>query len=91
MSSVTGTVVSKPCMTMPSESPTRMKSTKRIDDRRGMGVIGGERDDRLAALAGADVVRGEAAVHDFGGHRRFLSSSFPVGLQPIGLTPNSQK
>ena len=26
MSSVTGTVVSSPCMTMPSESPTRMKS-----------------------------------------------------------------
>jgi 3-methyl-2-oxobutanoate hydroxymethyltransferase len=27
MSSVTGTVVSKPCMTLPSESPTRRKST----------------------------------------------------------------
>ncbi len=26
MSSVTGTVVSMPCMTMPSESPTRMTS-----------------------------------------------------------------
>ena len=26
MSSVTGTVVSKPCMTLPRESPTRMTS-----------------------------------------------------------------
>jgi hypothetical protein len=26
ISSVTGTVVSSPCITMPSESPTRMKS-----------------------------------------------------------------
>ncbi len=29
MSSVTGTVVSKPCITLPSESPTRMTSQNR--------------------------------------------------------------
>ena len=52
-SSGTGTVVSKPCMTMPRLSPTSRKSHERVGDGRGVGVIGGERDDRLAALAGA--------------------------------------
>ena len=33
MSSVTGTVVSSPCMTMPSESPTRMTSQWRSTRR----------------------------------------------------------
>jgi hypothetical protein len=31
-----------------------------VDQRRGMGVMGGEHHDRLAALAGADVRRGLA-------------------------------
>ena len=30
-----------------------------VGDGRGMGVIGGEADDRLAALARADVGRGK--------------------------------
>src|SRR5712671_4169329 len=33
MSRVTGTVVSSPCMTMPSESPTRMRSQCRSSRR----------------------------------------------------------
>ena len=33
MSSVTGTVVSSPCITMPSESPTRMTSQCRSTSR----------------------------------------------------------
>jgi hypothetical protein len=32
-----------------------------IDQRRGMSVIGGQHHDRIAALAGADVRRGEPA------------------------------
>ena len=59
MSSVTGTVVSSPCITMPSESPTRITSQYLSTMPRGVRVIRGQADDRLAALAGENVGRGE--------------------------------
>ena len=68
-------------MTMPSESPTRMKSTSGSMMRGGVGVIGGQRDDRLAALPGADVVRRQPAGLDFYGH---------VG-DPGLLTPSARR
>ena len=39
-----------------------------VDQPRGMGVIGGQRHDRLAALAGADVGRGQPPVVLLDGH-----------------------
>jgi hypothetical protein len=39
-----------------------------VEDARGVRMIGGERDDRLAALAGADVGRGEAPLLGMGRH-----------------------
>ncbi len=59
ISSVTGTVVSSPCITMPSESPTRITSQYLSTSARGVRVIRSENDDGLAALAGADIRRSE--------------------------------
>lgn len=70
MSSVTGTVVSKPCITLPSELPTRMTSQKRSTRSARMRVIRGEHHDRLAILAGADIGRGHALDGGLHGHGR---------------------
>ena len=51
ISSVTGTVVSSPCMTMPKRIADQKKLDQIVRHRRRMRVIGGQRDDRLAALA----------------------------------------
>ena len=59
MSSVTGTVVSSPCITMPSEVADQDDVAIAVEDARGMRVIGRQANDRLAALAGADVRRGK--------------------------------
>ena len=49
---------------------------ERIGDGRGVRMIGGERDDRLAALAGGDFGRGDALLR-YGrlrGHRGVLEA-----------------
>ena len=47
---------------------------ERVGDGRGVGMVGGERHDRLAALAGGDLGRGDALARNGGfcGHRRLF-------------------
>ena len=78
MSSVTGTVVSRPCITMPSESPTRMKSQCASTIRGRMGVIGGQADDRLAAFARADIGGGEPPDLVLDRHDYFPNTGTPI-------------
>ena len=59
MSSVTGTVVSEPVHHHAERVADQDHVAIGVDDARGVRVIGGQADDRFAALAGADVGRGQ--------------------------------
>ena len=59
MSSVTGTVVSKPVHHHAERVADQDHVAIFVDQPRGVRVIGGQAHDRLAALAGADVGRGQ--------------------------------
>ena len=83
MSRVTGTVVSSPCITIPSESPTRMTIAIAVEQARGMGVVGREADDRLAALAGADVGRGQPLDFVLYRHCRRPLTHVPEKWEPV--------
>ena len=57
-----------------------------VEDARGVGVIGGERDDRVAALAGADIGRRQAPLL----WRGPTSTEIPcAGVPKTGIPMNS--
>ena len=54
-----------------------------VEHARGVGVIGGQRDDRLAALAGADIRRGQAFLLGLYRHVRVPSAGVPNAGTPM--------
>ena len=79
ISSVTPTVVGRPCTTMPDAVADQQQVAVRIDQPRHRRGVGGQADDRLATLARPDRGRGQGLLRHGDAHE------IPPGL-PGGRT-----